>query len=64
MGLSMLWQQMVTPVSDAKQKSMMFFLPLIMTFIFVSFPSGLVLYWLTNNLFMVGEDYLKKLIYR
>ncbi len=64
MGASMLWQQTLTPMVDAKQKTMMFLMPIFMTFIFAGFPAGLVLYWLTNNLCMVGEDYLKKAIYR
>jgi YidC/Oxa1 family membrane protein insertase len=29
---------------------MMMFMPLIFTFMFLKFPSGLVLYWLTNSL--------------
>ncbi|MBD3231569.1 membrane protein insertase YidC [Candidatus Dependentiae bacterium] len=64
MGGSMIWQQLLTPMIDARQKVMMFFLPVIMTYIFTGFPAGLVLYWLMNNLLMISEDYLKKMIYK
>ncbi|OED34352.1 hypothetical protein AB834_06990 [PVC group bacterium (ex Bugula neritina AB1)] len=54
MGASMFVQQLVSPsVGDPSQKKIMMFLPLIMTFLFVNFPSGLVLYWLTNNILSI-----------
>jgi len=33
------------------------FLPLIFTVMFINFPSGLVLYWLTNNILSIGQQY-------
>ena len=60
MGVSMFWQQKMTPITDSKQKVMMMFMPIVFTAIFASFPAGLVLYWLTNNLLTIGEDYLRK----
>jgi YidC/Oxa1 family membrane protein insertase len=33
-------------------------MPVIMTIFFISFPSGLVLYWLTNNVLQIGQQYL------
>ncbi|MFA5075416.1 MAG: YidC/Oxa1 family insertase periplasmic-domain containing protein [Candidatus Babeliales bacterium] len=62
MGGSMILQQLIAPVTDSKQKVMMLFMPIIFTAIFINFPAGLVLYWLTNNLLTVGEDYLRKKI--
>jgi len=35
----------------------MMFLPVIFTFMFINFPSGLVLYWLVNNLLSIGQQY-------
>lgn len=50
MGLSMLLQQKLSPPPpDPAQAKMMMFLPVIMTVFFATFPSGLVLYWITNN---------------
>jgi len=34
------------------------FLPVIFTFMFLNFASGLVLYWLVNNLLSIGQQYL------
>ena len=60
MGISMFWQQSLTPIKDNKQRTIMLFLPIIFTFLFANWPAGLVLYWTVNNLLMVGEDYLRK----
>lgn len=50
MGLSMLAQQKISPPPpDPTQAKMMMLLPLVFTVFFLSFPAGLVLYWLTNN---------------
>jgi YidC/Oxa1 family membrane protein insertase len=59
MGASMFWQQRITPTNftDPMQEKIMKFLPLIFTFFFVTFPAGLTLYWFTNNLFSVGQQY-------
>jgi YidC/Oxa1 family membrane protein insertase len=51
MGLTMLIQQKMTPSSmDPKQAKMMLMMPVIFTFMFLNFASGLVLYWLVNNI--------------
>ena len=50
MGASMFIQQkMNPPPPDPTQAKVMMFLPVIFTVFFLSFPAGLVLYWLTNN---------------
>ena len=53
MGLSMIIQQKMTPgtSADPTQRRMMMFLPIVFTFMFLSFSSGLVLYFLFSNLF-------------
>ncbi len=63
MGASMFLQQKMSPApGDPTQAKVMMFLPLIFTFVFINFPSGLVLYWLTNNIISIGQQYqiLKK----
>ncbi len=58
MGASMLLQQkMSPPMGDPAQAKMMMFMPVIFTVIFINFSSGLVLYWLTNNLLSIGQQY-------
>ncbi len=64
MGISMLWQQQMTPVSDGKQKVVMIFMSIFMTVLFANFPVGLVLYWFMNNLLTIGEDYIRKIFFK
>lgn len=49
---ALMWAQakMNPPAGDPTQQQMMQFMPLIFTFMFLKFPAGLVLYWLTNSL--------------
>lgn len=50
MGLTMFIQQKLGPASpDPTQAKMMMMLPVLFTFLFSSFPAGLVLYWTVNN---------------
>jgi YidC/Oxa1 family membrane protein insertase len=58
MGASMLVQQMMTPATgDPAQRRIMMIMPVIFTFMFINFPSGLVLYWLVNNLLTIAQQY-------
>ncbi len=58
MGISMYVQQKMSPSSlDPTQAKMMQFLPIIFTFMFINFPSGLVLYWLVNNILSIIQQY-------
>ncbi len=58
MGLSMFIQQKMTPTTgDPRQEKMMLMMPIIFTVFFVNFPSGLVLYWLVNNVLSIGQQY-------
>lgn len=58
MGASMFIQQKMTPTpGDPAQAKIMMFLPIVFTFMFINFPSGLVLYWLVNNLLSIGQQY-------
>jgi YidC/Oxa1 family membrane protein insertase len=57
MGASMFIQQKMTPTTgDPTQAKMMMLMPVVFTFMFISFPSGLVLYWLVNNLLSIGQQ--------
>ncbi len=58
MGVTMFIQQKMTPTAgDPTQAKMMMFLPLIFTFLFLNFASGLVIYWLVNNVLSIGQQY-------
>ncbi|MFN7974090.1 MAG: membrane protein insertase YidC [Acidobacteriota bacterium] len=50
--------QRLTPVTspDPVQQRMMTYMPLMFLFFFVKMPSGLVIYWLTSNLFQIGQQ--------
>ena len=47
----------VSPMGDPTQAKMMMFMPLIFTVIFINFSSGLVLYWLVNNILSIAQQY-------
>jgi YidC/Oxa1 family membrane protein insertase len=58
MGISMYIQQKLNPEPpDPTQAKMLMFMPLIFTVFFMAFPSGLVLYWLTNNCLSVLQQW-------
>ena len=57
MGASMFFQQKFTPTTaDPTQAKIMMFLPVIFTFMFLNFSSGLVLYWFVNNLLSILQQ--------
>ncbi len=59
MGVSMYLQQKMTPTTaDPTQAKLMQFLPVIFTFMFINFASGLVLYWFVNNLLAILQQHL------
>ncbi|MGQ9671843.1 MAG: membrane protein insertase YidC [Candidatus Aminicenantales bacterium] len=59
MGVTQFISQKMTPTSaDPAQARMMLIMPVIMTVFFMNFQSGLVLYWLTNNVLQIGQQYL------
>ena len=58
MGFTMFLQQKMTPmVGDPIQQKIMMFLPIIFTFLFLSFPAGLVIYWTVNNLLTISQQF-------
>ncbi len=62
MGGTMFLQQKMTPVSDPTQAKMFMIMPVVFTFMFMTFPSGLVLYWTVQNVLSIAQQYrvLKK----
>ncbi|MBW2489535.1 MAG: membrane protein insertase YidC [Deltaproteobacteria bacterium] len=58
MGVTMFIQQkMSPPAGDPTQAKMMMMMPIVFTVIFINFSSGLVLYWLVNNIISVAQQY-------
>ena len=62
MGVSMWFQQKITPnnFTDPMQEKIFQWFPVMMAlmFIIMPFPSGLVLYWVVNNIFTIGQQYV------
>jgi len=59
MGVTMYIQQKMNPAPpDPVQARVMQMLPFIFTVFFAFFPSGLVLYWLVNNILSIGQQWL------
>jgi YidC/Oxa1 family membrane protein insertase len=59
MGASMFLQMKMMPTSlDPIQAKIMMFLPVIFTFLFVNFASGLVLYWFCNNILTMFQQHM------
>lgn len=58
MGITMFIQQKLNPPPpDPTQAKVMMFLPIVFTFLFLHFPSGLVLYWVVNNLLSILQQW-------
>ena len=58
LGASMFLQQRMSPqTGDPTQQRVMMFMPLLFTFMFIGFPAGLTLYWLTNNVLTIAQQY-------
>ena len=59
MGITMYFQQRITPsnFTDPMQEKLFKVLPIIFTAFFLFFPSGLVLYWLVNNLVSIAQQW-------
>ncbi len=58
MGISMFIQQKLSPQPpDPMQAKIMMFMPIMFTVFFLNFPSGLVLYWLTNNCLSILQQW-------
>ena len=59
MGVTMVIQQKLSPAPpDPMQAKIMMILPIVFTFFFAFFPSGLVLYWFVNNLLSIAQQWV------
>lgn len=60
MGATQFLQMKMSPTGadPAQAAMMMYFMPVFLTFIFYTFPSGLVLYWLCFNVLQIGQQHL------
>ncbi|MDA3889991.1 MAG: membrane protein insertase YidC, partial [Allgaiera sp.] len=59
LGISMWLQQKLNPApADATQKMIFAWMPWVFMFMLGSFPSGLVLYWITNNTITFSQQYI------
>jgi YidC/Oxa1 family membrane protein insertase len=60
MGISMIIQQKLspTPMADPIQAKMMMALPVVFSVFFAFFPSGLVLYWVSNNTLTIAQQWM------
>lgn len=58
MGVAQFWQTKMTPTTaDPAQQKIMMFMPLMFTFMSLSFPSGLVIYWLVSTVWTIGQQH-------
>jgi YidC/Oxa1 family membrane protein insertase len=59
MGLSMLWQQRITPTTaDPVQQKIFMLMPVMFLVFFLWAPAGLVIYWFVSNLLAIGQQYV------
>jgi YidC/Oxa1 family membrane protein insertase len=58
MGISMFWQQRITPsTADPTQQRIMMMMPVMFTAMMSFSPSGVVLYWFVSNVWAIGQQY-------
>jgi YidC/Oxa1 family membrane protein insertase len=56
---SQLLSSLLTPsTADRNQRMLMYGLPFVFTFFIINFPAGLIVYWITTNLWTVGQGYI------
>ena len=59
MGISMFLQQKLNPAPvDKMQAKIFMFLPIVFTFVLGGFAAGLVIYWTTNNILSMAQQYV------
>jgi YidC/Oxa1 family membrane protein insertase len=56
---------MMTATADKNQKMIMLFLPFVFVFFVFGFPAGLIMYWITTNIWTIGQQqFLRRVIGR
>ena len=60
MGASQILQQKLMPMTggDPVQQKMMMFMPVFFTFLFLTSPAGLALYWFASNVLIIAQQLL------
>jgi len=59
MGATMFLQQKLSPpMGEPLQQKIMLAMPIVLTVMFLNFPSGLVVYWFFNNLLSIAQQWL------
>ncbi|NMC00545.1 MAG: hypothetical protein GYA35_09730 [Thermoanaerobaculaceae bacterium] len=60
MGISMLLSTKMTSTQqiETSQKFLLYFMPIMFTWFCLWAPAGLTLYWLTNNILTMGQQYI------
>jgi len=62
-GTQLLSGLVMAVTADKSQRMLMFLLPLIFVPFIISFPAGLILYWITTNIWTIGQSFVvQKLI--
>lgn len=62
-GTQLISGMVMSVTADKSQRTMMFLLPLIFVPFVISFPAGLILYWITTNVWTIGQSFVvQKLI--
>jgi len=56
-GTQLISGMVMSVTADKNQRIMMFVLPFVFVPFVISFPAGLVLYWITTNIWTIGQQY-------
>jgi YidC/Oxa1 family membrane protein insertase len=59
-GSQVLSSMLMTVSADANQRRIMMALPLVFVFFIINFPAGLIVYWITTNLWTILQQYIVK----
>ena len=59
-GTQLISGMVMAVTADKSQRTMMFVLPFVFVPFVISFPAGLVLYWITTNFWTIGQQYALK----
>ena len=54
---------MASPAMDPTQRKIMMFMPLVFVFFFINFPAGVIVYWITTNLWTMGQQLIVRRVY-
>lgn len=57
-GTQLISGLVMSVTADKSQRTMMFVLPFIFVPFVITFPAGLVLYWITTNIWTIGQQYV------